>query len=50
METSLIEKTIVRLPSMVDDRIDLAAINQQLREKSAALDWSGVVSAPENNL
>ena len=35
---------------MVDDQLDLAAINQQLHEKSAALDWSGVASAPEKYL
>ena len=50
MESSSNEPTVIKLPAMVDDRIDLAAINQQLREKSAALDWSGVVSAPENYL
>ena len=50
MESTSIEKTLVRLPSMVDDQLDLAAINQQLREKSAVLDWSGVASAPEKYL
>ena len=50
METSSIEQTLIHLPSRVDDQLDLAAINQQLHEKNAALDWSGVVSAPENYL
>lgn len=50
METSSTEKTLIQLPSSVDDRLDLAAINQQLHEKTTALDWSGVVSAPENYL
>lgn len=50
METSSSEQIIIHLPSMVDDRLDLAAINQQLHEKTATLDWSGVVSAPESHL
>jgi hypothetical protein len=50
MESTSIEKTLLRLPSMVDDQLDLAAINQQLREKSAVLDWSGVASVPEKYL
>ena len=50
METSSAEQTLIHLPSRIDDQLDLAAINQQLHEKNAALDWSGVVSAPENHL
>ncbi len=50
METTAPETTLVHLPSMIDNRLDLAAINQQLHDKTAALDWSGVNAAPETYL
>lgn len=50
METTAPENTLVHLPSMIDDRLDLAQINQQLHDKTAALDWSGVNAAPETYL
>lgn len=50
METTSTENTLIHLPSLIDDRLDLNAINQQIREKTATLDWSGVVSAPEKYL
>lgn len=50
MEPTSTEITRIHLPSMVDDKLDLAEINQRLREKKAELDWSGVVSAPSKYL
>lgn len=47
MQITSTENTLIHLPSMIDDRMDLAAINQQLHDQTAALDWSGVVSAPD---
>ncbi|MCT7953079.1 DISARM system helicase DrmA [Ancylothrix sp. C2] len=41
---------ILQLPSILPGDLDLAAINQQLRERTAQLDWSAVVSAPEAHL
>jgi hypothetical protein len=50
MESSLPETTLIHLPSLIDDRLDLAEINQQLHDKTAKLDWSGVDAAPETYL
>ena len=46
MESNVKEQAIVKLPAMVSDELDLAAINQQLYAGEARLDWSAVVSAP----
>ena len=41
---------IIKLPPVLPGNLDLAAINQQLRTRTAQLDWSAVVSAPESEL
>ncbi len=41
---------IIKLPPVLPDTLDLTAINQQLREHTARLDWSAVISAPEQHL
>jgi hypothetical protein len=41
---------IIQLPPILPGDLDLAAINQQLRDRTAQLDWSAVVSAPEQHL
>lgn len=41
---------IIHLPAILPGDCDLAAINQQLRDRSARLDWSAVVSAPDHHL
>ncbi|MFB2835704.1 hypothetical protein [Floridanema evergladense] len=41
---------IILLPAVLPGDLDLAAINQQLKNKTAQLDWSSVVSAPERHL
>ncbi|MBE9111301.1 helicase, partial [Nodosilinea sp. LEGE 07298] len=38
--------TVIKLPSVLPGDLDLKAINQQLRERTAQLDWSAVISAP----
>jgi hypothetical protein len=37
---------VIQLPSTLPGDLDLAAVNQQLRDRTARLDWTGVVSAP----
>lgn len=41
---------IIKLPSVLTEDLDLADVNQQLRDKAAQLDWSAVVSAPQQLL
>uniref|UniRef100_B8HYW1 Helicase domain protein n=1 Tax=Cyanothece sp. (strain PCC 7425 / ATCC 29141) TaxID=395961 RepID=B8HYW1_CYAP4 len=41
---------IIQLPPILPGELDLAALNQQLRERSVQLDWSAVISAPESAL
>jgi hypothetical protein len=41
---------IVKLPSILPGDLDLAQINQQLRDRAARLDWSAVVSADAEHL
>ncbi|NEQ27362.1 MAG: hypothetical protein F6K28_51840, partial [Microcoleus sp. SIO2G3] len=41
---------IIKLPSILPGDLDLAIVNQQLREHTGQLDWSAVVSAPEPQL
>ena len=41
---------IIKLPPILPGDLDLAAVNQQLRERTAQLDWSSVVSASEHHL
>ncbi len=41
---------IIPLPPILPGDLDLAAINQHLRDRTAQLDWSAVVSAPEQHL
>ena len=41
---------IIKLPSVLTEDLNLAAINQQLRDKTVQLDWSAVVSAPQQHL
>ena len=41
---------IIKLPSVLPGDLDLPALNQQLRDRTATLDWSAVVSAPEQHL
>ncbi|MCT7992563.1 DISARM system helicase DrmA [Laspinema olomoucense] len=38
---------LIKLPPVLPGNLDLAAINQELREGRAKLDWSGVQSAPD---
>ncbi|MDA0674207.1 MAG: DISARM system helicase DrmA, partial [Cyanobacteria bacterium] len=37
---------IINLPSVLTTELNLVEINQQLRDRTARLDWTGVVSAP----
>ncbi|MBD2465509.1 helicase [Oscillatoria sp. FACHB-1407] len=41
---------IIKLPSILPGDLDLLAVNQQLRDRTAELDWSLVVSASEQHL
>lgn len=41
---------IIKLPPILPGDLDLAAVNQQLRDRTAQLDWSSVVSASEHHL
>ena len=41
---------IIKLPAMLPGALDLAVVNQQLRDRTAQLDWSVVVSASEKHL
>lgn len=41
---------IIKLPSVLPSDLDLQAVNQQLHERAAQLDWSAVVSAAEQHL
>lgn len=41
---------VIKLPSVLPGQLDLTAINQQLRERTAQLDWSAVTSAPDTAL
>jgi hypothetical protein len=41
---------IIKLPSVLPGDLDLAIVNQKLREHTGQLDWSAVVSAPESQL
>ena len=41
---------IIKLPAMLPGALDLAVVNQQLRDRTAQLDWSAVVSASEKPL
>jgi len=41
---------IIKLPPILPGDFDLAAVNQQLRDRTAQLDWSSVVSAAEQHL
>ena len=41
---------IIKLPAMLPGALDLAVVNQQLRDRTAQLDWSAVVSASEKHL
>jgi hypothetical protein len=41
---------IIKLPSVLPGDLDLPALNQQLRDRTARLDWSVVVSASEQHL
>jgi hypothetical protein len=41
---------IIKLPPVLSEDLDLAAINQQLRDGTAKLDWSEVVSAQQKYL
>jgi len=41
---------LIKLPPVLSENLDLAAINQQLREGRAKLDWSSVQSAPDSVL
>jgi hypothetical protein len=38
---------VIKLPPILPGDIDLQAINQQLQDRTAQLDWSAVTSAPE---
>jgi hypothetical protein len=40
----------IKLPPVLSGDLDLAAINQQLRDRTARLDWSSVVAAPDSAL
>lgn len=40
----------IKLPPILPGDLDLAAINQQLHQGTAQLDWSGVISASEKHL
>lgn len=40
----------IKLPPVLPGDLDLAAINQQLRDRTARLDWSAVVAAPDSAL
>lgn len=41
---------IVPLPALLPGTLDLAALNQRLRDRQAQLDWSRVISAPDTAL
>ena len=41
---------IIKLPPVLPGDLDLAAVNQQLRQGAAQLDWSAVVSVSEQHL
>ena len=41
---------IIKLPAMLPGALDLAMVNQQLRDRTAQLDWGAVVSASEKHL
>ncbi|OKH33164.1 helicase [[Phormidium ambiguum] IAM M-71] len=41
---------IIQLPAVLPGNLDLAAINQKLKNGNTQLDWSSVVSAPERHL
>ena len=41
---------IIKLPAILSNDLDLEKINQQLRDRTAQLDWSSVVSASESHL
>ncbi|WP_439566644.1 hypothetical protein [Gloeocapsopsis crepidinum] len=41
---------IIKLPAILPGDLDLAIVNQQLRSRTAQLDWSAVISAPEQYL
>jgi len=41
---------VIKLPSVLPGNLDIKAINQQLRDRTAQLDWSAVTSAPESVL
>jgi len=38
---------IIKLPPVLPGTLDLVEVNRQLRDRTAQLDWSAVVSAPE---
>ncbi len=41
---------IIQLPSVLPGNLDLTAINEQLKNRTAQLDWSSVISANEQHL
>jgi hypothetical protein len=41
---------IIQLPAVLPGNLDLAAINEQLKNRTAQLDWSSVISANEQHL
>ncbi|XZO00711.1 MAG: hypothetical protein ACM65L_19655 [Microcoleus sp.] len=41
---------IIQLPAILPGNLDLAAINEQLKNGTAQLDWSSVISANEQHL
>jgi hypothetical protein len=41
---------VIQLPPILPGDLDLATVNQQLRDRTARLDWTGVVSAPATAL
>ena len=41
---------IIQLPAILPGNLDLAAINEQLKNRAAQLDWSSVISANEQHL
>lgn len=41
---------IIKLPPILPGDLNMAVVNQQLRERTAQLDWSSVISASEQHL
>jgi|GEM_PF-4588044 len=41
---------ILPLPAILPGPLDLAALNQRLRDRQVQLDWSRVISAPDTAL